>query len=71
MGVMNTDINQGWWDKFSKEHPELSLCTGEALAYWQGIATNKGIIYHSFDMLEDILKKNGLLDRLSQIKFQC
>ena len=47
------------------------MYTGEALAYWQGMATNKGIIYHSFDMLEDILKKNGLLDRLSQIKFQC
>ena len=37
------------------------------MAYRRAIAVNKGTIYHYFDLLEDILKKNGLLDRPSLV----
>ena len=64
---MPTTISHGWWEKFAKRHPELSLRTGEAVAYRRAISINKGTIYHYFDLLENILKKNGLLDRPSLV----
>ena len=66
MGIPTT-ISHGWWEKFAKRHPELSLRTGEAVAYRRAISINKGTIYHYFDLLENILKKNGLLDRPSLV----
>ena len=56
------NVSQGWWDKFRKRHPELVLRSSEMLAYKRAVAVNKEVIDHYFDLLEDTLKQNNLLE---------
>ena len=34
-------VSTGWWERFKKRHPNLSLRQGESLAYKRAIATNR------------------------------
>ena len=53
---------EGWWNRFTKRHPTLSLCTSdpyqqEPMLYYKG--------QHSayFSLLEETLKDHDLLDK--------
>ena len=46
-----------------KRHPQLTLRTPEKLAYVGAIMGNKEVIGAYFDLLEETLTKNGLLDK--------
>ena len=63
-------VSTGWWERFRKRHPTLSLCQGESLAYKRDIATNRDVINKYFDLLEETISKNNLGDRPSCI-FNC
>ena len=55
-------VSTGWWERFKKQHPNLSLCQGESLAYKRAIATNRDVIDKYFDLLEETISKNNLGD---------
>ena len=63
-------VSTGWWERFRKRHPTLSLRQGESLAYKRAIATNRDVINKYFDLLEETISKNNLRDRPSCI-FNC
>ena len=60
-------VSHGWWDRFRARHPQLSLRTGESLAYVRAICTNRQIIDRYFDLLQDIFMKNSLQGKPGRI----
>ena len=60
-------VSHGWWDRFRKRHPHLTLRAREALAYRRAIATSPETFRSYFDQLEDILNINGLRHAPSHI----
>lgn len=60
-------VSHGWWDRFRKRHPHLTLRAGEALAYRRAIATSPKTFRSYFDQLEDILNTSGLRHASSRI----
>ena len=65
-----THISNGWWESFRHRHPQLTLQTVEKLSYARSVATDATIVNHYFDLLEQTLHDNNLLDSPSQI-FNC
>ena len=62
-GREDAPITNGWWDSFMKRHPQVILRAPEKLAYVRAIMGNKEVIGAYFDLLEETLTKNGLLDK--------
>ena len=56
-------VSHGWWDRFRARHPNLTLRTGESLAYHRAVSTNRIIIDKYFDLLEEVLLSNDLTAR--------
>ena len=63
-------LSKGWWDKFCKRHPEISLRRAEPLSYARAVANNHAIIEHYFDVLQKVIEGNRLGGRPGQI-FNC
>ena len=66
-GLENVTVSHGWWDRFRERHAHLTLRAGESLSYRRAVAMNRETIDGSFDHLDSILTKNGLLDHPSLI----
>ena len=60
-------VTVGWWDKFSKRHPELALRTPATLSMFRASASTKDCIDGYFDVFEKVLDDNGLHDQPSLI----
>ena len=56
-------LSKGWWEKFCKCHPEISLRHAEPLSYARAVANNPVVIKRYFDLLE----QNELASRPGQI----
>ena len=56
----NVVVSHGWWDRFRARHPNLTLRTGESLAYHRAVSTNRVVIDKYFDFLEEVLVSNNL-----------
>ena len=63
-------ISNGWWEVFHKRYPFLTLTTAEELSYAHSITGNTEVINNYFDLLEQTLVDNKLMDKSSQI-FNC
>ena len=55
---------------FKKRHPTITLRTVKKLSYVCLVASDSGIINRYFNLLEQILLENDLVDKPSQI-FNC
>ena len=55
-----TVVSHGWWDRFRKRHPHLTMRVGEVLAYRRAVATSPETFSNYSDQLEDILDTNRL-----------
>ena len=60
-------VSHGWWDRFRKRHPHLTMRAGEALAYRRAVATSPETFSNYFDQLEEVLDTNGLRHAPSRI----
>ena len=60
--VEDVNVITGWWGSFVKRHPKLQLRYGSKLAYRRAIAANPDVINRYFDLLEETLKSNNLLE---------
>ena len=64
------NVSNGWWEAFSKRHPQLCLRTAEKLSYAHLKATDPVILDAYFDLLERTLEEYELFDSPSRI-FNC
>ena len=62
---ITTTITNGWWERFLKRHPHLTLQVAVPLSYARALASDPEVInrYNNFDMLEDCLQSNGLFNK--------
>ena len=66
----DVELTKGWWDRFRKRHPEISLRQAEPLSYARAAANNPKVIEAYFDLLEQTIETNGFAHRPGQI-FNC
>ena len=53
-------VSDGWWDRFKKRHPELTLCVAAPLSFARAMATDRGTLNAYYNLLEGTLKKSYL-----------
>ena len=58
-------VTLGWWNKFSKRHPELAWRTPSILSLSRANASTKECIHNYFDVLDVVLSENDLHDQPS------
>ena len=66
----DVQVTSGWWESFRKRPPQLTLCTVSQLAYARAVAQDPEVISAYYDLLEETLVKNDLMDKPAQI-FNC
>lgn len=64
------NVSMGWWNSFRKRHPKLTLRSASRLAYNRAVAHDPEIFRNYFDLLEETLSQNGLLNEAARI-FNC
>ena len=55
-------VSHGWWDRFCQRHLHLILCAGEGIAFKRLAAINNGTIDHYYNILEETMKVDNLLN---------
>lgn len=58
---------KGWWGRFMQRWPKLSLRKGDALGKPRANAVNAASIRQYYDLLEETLKKHGILNSPSRV----
>ena len=58
---------EGWWIRFKERHPQLSLRTADPLSMSRANSLSQATIDAYFNLLEETLKENQLLDKVSRI----
>ena len=64
------DVTKGWWDRFVKRHPSLTLKTAVPLTLSRAKAGSKEVLDRYFDILQDCLEENGILNNPAVI-YNC
>ena len=67
---IHTVISDGWWERFRKRHPNITLREAASLSYARAMASDRECLSNYYDLLEDSLKINGVFDDPSCI-FNC
>ena len=60
-------VTSGWWEAFCTRHPNLTLRAPAPLSCARAVASDPALLDRYFDLLEDVLRKNDLLDQACQI----
>ena len=58
----HTVVTDGWWSRFCNRHPQLTLRIAMPLSYARAMATDDEVISRYYDMLEDTLVANNMLN---------
>ena len=64
---LDVRVSNGWWESFKRRNPKLALRTAEPLSYARLIAGNPEVLNYYYDLLENTLMENDLMDKPSQI----
>ena len=64
---LNVRVTSGWWESFRHRHKDLTLRSAERLSHARMMASAPGVLDNYFDLLEDTLVKNDLLEKPSMI----
>ena len=67
---IHTIISNGWWERFSGRHPQVTLKSAVPLSYARAMATDPAVINNYYDELERVLKSNDIFDRPGNV-FNC
>ena len=62
-----TEISMSWWDSFRRRYSHLSLRSASTLSVARANASDPQRIEHYFDILEETLRENGLMDTPASI----
>lgn len=63
-------VTNGWWERFMKRHPHLTVKSAVPLGIHRAKATDPDVFYRYYNMLEECLKENDIFDKPSCI-FNC
>jgi len=55
---MSTGLTNGWWNRFIKQWPELSLRKGDSFAVVREHASSLEVFESYLNLLDDVLTKN-------------
>ena len=66
-GGCSVRVTSGWWESFKRRNPDLKLRTAEPLSYARLIASHPDILDYYYDLVENTLIGNDLLDKPSQV----
>ena len=66
----NVSVTNGWWERFSKRHPNICLKTLMPLSYVRAMAEDEASLDSYFDLLETTLHENNIFDHPGNI-FNC
>ena len=58
---------EGWWQGFTRRHPELSLRTSDVLSHCRSNAVDQDSLDYYFSLLKKTLEDNNLLDKACSI----
>ena len=64
---IDTIVTNGWWERFSKRHPELTLRITAPLSRARTLASDRASIEAYFDLLEETLNEIGIFDKAAAI----
>jgi len=67
---MGKTVSNGWWQKFALWHKELSFHCAVPLSYARAMVKDPDSLSRYYDMLEDILRENGIFNHPLHI-FNC
>ena len=63
-------VSPGWWSRFSKRWPKLSLRKGDSFSIAQEKMTTRSVFESYFEMLKETLEKYDLTNKPAQI-YNC
>ena len=66
-GMEGAIVTDGWWTSFKKRHGQLTVRAAEPLSYFRAVSTSPQIISRYFDLLEQTLIDNDLMNAPTQI----
>ena len=63
-------VTGDWWESFKHRHPEITLHSAEPLAYARAVVSDPTLLDRYYDILEQALSQNDLMDKPCQ-SFNC
>ena len=67
---ISTVVSSGWCERYIKRHPQMTLRVAVPLSMVRAMASNQEVLDRYFNMLEDCLRSNVILDKPVRI-FNC
>jgi hypothetical protein len=67
---IEVNVTNGWWERFLQRHPHLTLRTAVPLCFVRAMASDRDSINRYYDLLEETLISNDILDDPVRI-FNC
>lgn len=67
---INAVVTKSWWNWFAERHPSLTLKSAVPLTLSRAKAGSKEVLDRYFDILQDCLKENGILNNPAAI-YNC
>ena len=64
---ISTTVSNGWWERFSKRHPKITLRAAVPLSLARAIVSDGAVVCKYFDMLEECLRQNDIFDKPGNI----
>ena len=67
---IDANVSDGWWERFCQRHPSITLWAAVPFSLARAVASDSEVINKYFDMLEECLQQNEILNKLALI-FNC
>lgn len=67
---ISTVVSSGWWERYVKRHPQIALRVAVPLSMARAMASDREVLDRYFNMLEECLRSNGIIDKPARI-FNC
>ena len=68
--AIDTTVTNGWWERFCQRHPEITFRAAVPFSIARAMATDTDVLDRYFEMHEECLQKNKILNKPSCI-FNC
>jgi hypothetical protein len=60
---INSSVSNGWWERFCKRNPSVTLRAAVPLSLARALATDPEMLLRYYDTLEDCLQRNGIFNQ--------
>ena len=67
---INSTVSNGWWERYCKRNPCVTLRGAVPLSLSRALATDPEMLFRYYDTLEDCLKENGIFNQPGTV-FNC